>query len=364
MDVREDKEHVYSLLKQLANQKGYITFDDILKSADSASIPIDEVDRLCELIISEGIIICDNDDIKVDSNAPEVPRYDKSQLNYTVIYKRVLTIDKTLFWYVEKLKLIEPPQKGEEALLVQHVKEGNQFANDRLISMFLKVALRIALWHHDKFGYPLDETIQDANVGLILALKKIPQEMNVRFSTYAHWWILQYITRQTQGLSGVFYNLPAHIKEKLKLVIKIKRNHDCPQCIKLGHCSNLVKDICRQLSVDSETALYYLDLIQDRFSLEQVEEDRCYKTYNPSLLDRVVNKARFVKHSDLFDNYSSLIVDMQNVLTDEEWKAFKLLYLDDLPELEVNMILGKRVDRTRNRILEKVRKLLLDNANV
>ncbi|MED1872044.1 sigma-70 family RNA polymerase sigma factor [Brevibacillus borstelensis] len=273
MDVGEVKKNVYSLLTQLANQKGYITFDDILKSADSASLPIDEVDRLCELVISEGIIIRDNNEVKIDSGATERKRYDKSQLNYNAIYKRVVAIDQTLSWYVEQLKLIEPPQQGEEALLVHHAKEGNQFAKDRLISMFLKVALRIALWHHEKFGYPLDETIQDANVGLMLALEKVPLDKNVRFSTYAPWWIRQYITRKTQGVSRVFYNLPAHIKEKLILVIGIKRKHDCPQCTSLRDCSNLIEDICSQLSVDCETSLYYLDLIRVPLSLERVEED-------------------------------------------------------------------------------------------
>lgn len=279
MDIGEVKKQVTSTLIQLAKQKGYITYDDIINSADSAALPIDEVERLCELVILEGVIIRDNDELVASKDANAVnlentlsTKHDKSRLNYNSIYKRVLAIDKSLAGYIEKIKLIEPPQQGEEALLIHHAKEGNQFARDRIVTMFLKMALRIALWHHEKFGYPLDETIQDANIGLLLAVEKFPIDKNFRYSTYAPWWVRQYITRKTQGLSKTFYDIPVHLKEKLILVLKIQRIHNCPQCICHEYCVNLLGVICDQLSIDQGMASYYLDLISDPFSVEDLIE--------------------------------------------------------------------------------------------
>lgn len=278
MDIGEVKKNVTSTLLQLAKQKGYITYDDILNSADATALPIDEVERLCELVILEGVIIRDNDELVASNDviaedSTGSTKYDKSQLNYNSIYKRVLAIDKSLAGYIEKIKMIEPPQQGEETLLIHHAKEGNQFARDRIVTMFLKVALRIALWHHEKFGYPLDETIQDANIGLLLAVDKIPLDKNIRYSTYAPWWVRQYITRRTQGVSRTFYDIPAHLKDKLILVLKIQRNHDCPKCNCLRNCVNLMKEICEQLSIDQSMASYYLDLIRDPFSIEELIEE-------------------------------------------------------------------------------------------
>ncbi|NMI07770.1 hypothetical protein HF638_27620, partial [Paenibacillus sp. SZ31] len=65
MGIGEARKQVSSTLIELANKKGYITYDDILKNADSASLPIDEVERLCEIVISEGIIIRDNDELVI-----------------------------------------------------------------------------------------------------------------------------------------------------------------------------------------------------------------------------------------------------------------------------------------------------------
>ncbi|MEX1029108.1 MAG: sigma-70 family RNA polymerase sigma factor [Paenibacillaceae bacterium] len=345
MNIIDIKKEVLSVLIQLARQKGYITFDDIFKSADSVTLPIDEVERLCDMVNSEGILIRDNDEIKSNLDHTEIPRYDKSQSNYSAIYKRVIAIDETLTWYVERLKLIEPPQQGEEAVLILHAKEGNQFAADRLVLMFLKVALRIALWHHDKFGYPLDETIQDANIGLLLALEKMPMDRNLRYSTYAPWWIRQYITRKTQGVSGTFYDIPAYIKDKLIVVIKIKKNHDCPQCVEREYCSNLIENICIELSLDIEMASYYLDLIRVPYSLDElVEENKEMLNDRGQASEEIIEKLRL---SGLRDQLSEVLL----MLKEKERSVLELRYgLHDGHQRtleEVGLILGVTRERIR-----------------
>nr|WP_282435660.1 sigma-70 family RNA polymerase sigma factor [Paenibacillus sp. SZ31] len=139
-----------------------------------------------------------------------------------------------------------------------------------MVTMFLKVALRIALRNHEKFGYPLDETIQNANIGLLLAVEKIPVDKNLKYSTYATWWVRQYIARETQGISRVFYTFPAHVREKLLIVVNTKRSHDCSQCISGENCINLIECIAKQLNIDKNRAIWYLKILEDPLSIEQL----------------------------------------------------------------------------------------------
>jgi RNA polymerase primary sigma factor len=203
-------------------------------------------------------------------------------------------IDSSLAWYIEKLKEIAPPQQGEEALLIHHAKEGNIYAKERLITMFLKVALRIALWHHEKFKFPLAETIQDANIGLILALEKFPIEKNIRFSTYAPWWIRQYIVRQTQGFSNIFYSLPVHTKEKLIVILKIRSKYDyeCSECESFYNCFRLHREIMDQINCDMESAVNYLNLLQTPINIEELVTENynlsyVYNESNENILENV-----------------------------------------------------------------------------
>lgn len=308
MNIEEKKKQVITQLLQFSSIKGYITLDDIFTSVETASLPIDEVDRLCDHLIFKSIII--RDDVKNVVDPSDKNVYDKSQLDYNAIFRRAIKIDKSLVGYIEKLKLITPPRLGEEANLVLHSKEGNAYAHDRIITMYLKVALRLAIWHHNKYGYPLDETIQDANIGLLLALEKIDLSSGKRFSTYAPWWMRQYIGRQTQGVSRTFFQVPVHIKDKLVLVIAIKRKHDCVKCEEYRYCTFLVKEICSKLLISEDKAYYYLNTIEDPISIEDTIENDNEDLFNDNCIcvDSIIDKLHY---EFLKNNVSEILLTLK-----------------------------------------------------
>jgi RNA polymerase primary sigma factor len=319
MNIEEVKKQVITQLLQFSSIKGYITLNDIFTSVETASLPIDEVDRLCDILISKNVII--RDDVKNEVEPLDNNVYDKSQLDYDAIYRRAIKIDQSLMGYIEKLSVITPPRLGEEANLVLHSREGNTYAHDRIITMYLKVALRLAISHYNKYGYSLDETIQDANIGLLLALERIDLSSGKRYSSYAPWWIRQYIGRQTQGVSRTFYQFPVHIKDKLILVIAIKRKHDCVNCEEYGYCTYLVKEVCSKLEINEDKAHYYLKLLENPISIEETIENEKEDLFSDNCI--YVNNILDNLHYELLKNNVSKIL---LTLKDREREVLELRF--------------------------------------
>lgn len=114
--------------------------------------------------------------------------------------------------YFEHLKNIPLLNAEEEQELALRIAQGDEKARNKLIESNLRLVIKIArLYSH--FNVPLADLIQEGNMGLIKATERFDYRKNVRFSTYAAWWIRQTITRSLFN-SRRFIRLP-HRKEEL-----------------------------------------------------------------------------------------------------------------------------------------------------
>ena len=85
----------------------------------------------------------------------------------------------------------------EEIELAKKIEIGGiqgKLAFDKLVSANLRLVVSIAK-DYAKKGIPLEDLIQEGNIGLMRAAQKFEWEKGFKFSTYASWWIRQAITR-------------------------------------------------------------------------------------------------------------------------------------------------------------------------
>lgn len=189
--------------------RGFISEDYIFNVLEENGMSLFDVEYICDHLLSKGVMI--RDDVPVDDDEEE---YDRSNIDYEEVFKEVLEIDDTFTDFIEYIRGIKPPQHREWMNLMPQVKLNNAYARNRIFEMYMKVAVRIALAHAKKYQLPLDETIQDAMMGLHISIDKYENARQENFATYFPLWVRQYIMRDAQTLNPSVY-FPTHIKEKL-----------------------------------------------------------------------------------------------------------------------------------------------------
>ncbi len=98
-----------------------------------------------------------------------------------------------------------------------------QAARDDLIQANLRLVVNIAKKHCHSRGLPLNDLIQEGNIGLMKAVEKFEYRRGYKFSTYATWWIRQAITRAIADQSRTI-RIPVHMVETINKVYKATKD--------------------------------------------------------------------------------------------------------------------------------------------
>lgn len=99
-------------------------------------------------------------------------------------YEKLSELDK----YFRDIKDYIPLTCDEEKRLSEEIKNGSETALEKLVTSNLKFVVSIAKAYR-KYGVPFSDLISEGNVGLIRAAKKFDGTKNIRFISYAVWWI-------------------------------------------------------------------------------------------------------------------------------------------------------------------------------
>jgi RNA polymerase primary sigma factor len=94
--------------------------------------------------------------------------------------------------YFKTIAKSNPLTLAEEKELARRIKAGDRDALNTLVRHNLKIVITLANRHIGQ-GVPIDDLIQEGNLGLIEAASRVNPESTTRFITYASLWIRKYL---------------------------------------------------------------------------------------------------------------------------------------------------------------------------
>jgi RNA polymerase primary sigma factor len=192
---------------------------------------------------------------------------------------------------ISRIPLLSP---SEEIRLSRLALKGDADARRKLIVSNLRLVVSIAK-KYLYYGLPLQDLIEEGNIGLMKAADRYDPERGCKFSTYATWWIRQAVTRSLSN-QGRTVRVPVYITDNVarykkvaeELYIKSGRQPEVDEMakalalterevLKLQSFVDTVEPIDRIQSTDSETMREIPESMEPTITnqaLEQFELDQ------------------------------------------------------------------------------------------
>jgi RNA polymerase primary sigma factor len=119
-----------------------------------------------------------------------------------------------LHWYLDEIRKFPLLTAEQERTLARQIREqGNPTSRQEMIRCNLRLVVSIAR-RYVRRGVSLIDLVAEGNIGLVRAVDLFDPNKEVRFSTYATWWVRQAI-RKALMLNGRPIRLPAYMSQRI-----------------------------------------------------------------------------------------------------------------------------------------------------
>jgi RNA polymerase primary sigma factor len=215
--------------------------------------------------------------------------------------------EDTLMTYFEDIAKTPLLTADEEKALSKKILAGDKAAEQKLIQANLRLVVKIAKQYANA-GINLQDLVQEGNLGLINAAGKFDYKKEVRFSTYASWWIKQSIIRALANKKRMI-RLPHRKEDTLRRINKFIANYE-----RLNGQYPSMDEIAAKMEMDREDVISLLeigspltsldkeigeetgvvmDLVEDHtYGADNAVMENCLKETTMNLLEALMEKER------------------------------------------------------------------------
>ncbi|MCB9812671.1 sigma-70 family RNA polymerase sigma factor [Candidatus Nomurabacteria bacterium] len=335
-------------LMQLGKERGYVTYDELLRAFPEIEKDVDYLDTLYERFSIAGIDVLQSGGMLGDDPSADVI----AQKN---AFKRGDGGYDSIQMYLREIGQYPLLNAHEERVLAKRIVEGDDEARNLLARANLRLVVSIAKKYVGRSpDLTLLDLIQEGNLGLFKAVDKFDFTKGFKFSTYATWWIRQAITRALADQSRTI-RIPVHMVETMAKYKQVSRR----LAQDLGR-DPMPEEIATEMQVEVEKIYQIEKISQDTISLELPVGDDDDRSRLSDFIsdDKITSPDQEVAHSILTDQ----ITEILDTLSEKERKILEMRHglLDGTYHTleEVGREFGVTRERIRQieaKALEKIR---------
>lgn len=335
-------------LMKLGRERGYVTYDEILKYFPQIEKNIPYLEDLYESFSIAGIDVFESGGMLGADPSIEV-------IERKNTYKRNDSGYDSIQMYLREIGQYPLLTAAEERTLAKRILDGDEEARNLLARANLRLVVSIAKKYVGRSpDLTLLDLIQEGNLGLFKAVDKFDHTKGFKFSTYATWWIRQAITRALADQSRTI-RIPVHMVETMAKYKQVSRRLSQD----LGR-DPMPEEIATEMGIEVDKVYQIEKISQDTISLELPIGDDDDRSRLSDFIsdDKMISPDQEVAHSILADQIQEIL----DYLSDKERKILEMRHgLVDGTYHTLEEV-GKEFGVTRERIrqieakaLEKIR---------
>jgi RNA polymerase primary sigma factor len=133
---------------------------------------------------------------------------------------RELTTD-SLQLFLKDVGKVDLLTAAQEVELAKRIERGDHSAKQAMVEANLRLVVSIAKKYRGH-GVGFLDLIQEGTIGLVRAVEKFEWRRNLKFSTYATWWIRQAVQRAVANQSRTI-RVPVHVHDRIRKIDRARR---------------------------------------------------------------------------------------------------------------------------------------------